>query len=76
MIKASKVFLIGLLLFSCKENTADDSSIEEKVEFNQQLADELKSMAEVDQIAAYIPEGDLKIQIIQFGKIREFRFNN
>jgi hypothetical protein len=31
-----------------------------KVQFNQQLADELKAMAEVDQIAAYIPQGKYK----------------
>ncbi|NJB70521.1 hypothetical protein GGR42_000983 [Saonia flava] len=32
----------------------------EKKEFNQDLADELKRMAEVDQIAAYIPQGEYK----------------
>lgn len=50
MKKIIGVLIIGLLLLGCKE----------KVEFNQDLANELKKMAEVDQIAAYIPQGKYK----------------
>lgn len=42
--------IIVFSLLGCKE----------KVEFNQNLADELSKMAEVDQIAAYIPQGKYK----------------
>src|SRR5690554_2812391 len=52
------VLIIGLLLIGCKQKTSNEKEIEEKVEFNQDLANELKRMAEVDQIAAYIPQGE------------------
>ena len=46
--------VLGLSLFGCKENPSEKKEINQKVEFNQDLADELKRMAEVDQIAVYI----------------------
>lgn len=42
-----------------------------KVEFNQALADELKSMAKMDQVAAYIPEG--KYQQLTPGQWEKFK---
>ena len=54
MKKILGIIIIGITLFGCKEKTS------KKVEFNQDLADELKKMAEVDQIAAYIPQGKYK----------------
>jgi Family of unknown function (DUF6624) len=54
MNKMYQMVLIGLLIVGCKEKPT------KKVEFNQILADELKKMAEVDQIAAYIPQGKYK----------------
>lgn len=60
MKKILPILILGLVLFGCKEKTSDKVAIEEKVEFNQELADELRQMAEVDQIAAYIPQGKYK----------------
>ena len=60
MKKILGILIIGLSLFGCKGKTSEKNEIQEKVEFNQDLADELKKMAEVDQIAAYIPQGEYK----------------
>ncbi|WP_166963904.1 DUF6624 domain-containing protein [Yeosuana marina] len=54
------IIVIGITLFRCKEKTSEKKEIQEKIKFNQYLADELKKMAEVDQIAAYIPQGKYK----------------
>lgn len=55
------LLLIGLLLIGCKEKISNEKKTQEKkVEFNQNLAAELSRMAEVDQIAAYIPQGEYK----------------
>ena len=58
-----KIYLIAwvvLLVTGCKEKQAGTEKTEPEVEFNQALADELASMAEIDQIAAYIPQGKYK----------------
>lgn len=60
MKKIIGILIIGLLLFGCKEKTSEKREIKEKIEFNQELANELKKMAEIDQIAAYIPQGEYK----------------
>ena len=52
------MIFIGFLIFGCKEKAFDNKEVEEKVAFNQGLANELKEMAEIDQIAAYIPQGE------------------
>lgn len=44
------LLIFGFLILGCKE----------KVKFNQDLANELNKMAEVDQIAAWIPQGEYK----------------
>lgn len=55
------LFIIGFLLFGCKEKASPDIEIQEKkAEFNPELAHELSKMAEVDQIAANIPQGRYK----------------
>lgn len=53
MYRFLSILLIGLFALGCKEQArqGDEST------FNQELADELKQLAEVDQIAAYIPQG-------------------
>ena len=58
MKKILGILIIGLSFFGCKENSSEKEEIKQKIEFNQDLADELKKMAEVDQIAAYIPQGE------------------
>lgn len=60
MNKIYIILLVGILLIGCKQKDVDKKITEEKVEFNQALADELKKMAEIDQIAAYIPQGEHK----------------
>ena len=49
----------GLSLIGCKQTGKPDNKTN-KIDFNQRLADELKSMAEIDQVAAYIPQGKYK----------------
>ncbi len=46
----------GLSLFCCKQTNRTT----QKIEFNQGLAEELKTMAVIDQVAAYIPQGKYK----------------
>ncbi|NPD47952.1 hypothetical protein HNS40_20490 [Lentimicrobium sp. S6] len=58
MNKICGILLIGLFLISCKQKTTKDEIADKKVEFNQALADELKKMAEIDQVAAYIRQGE------------------
>lgn len=60
MNKIVSILVIGFLIIGCKNKNAEKKVVEEKVVFNQELADELKKMAEVDQIAAYIPQGEYK----------------
>ena len=60
MRKILGILLTTLLLVGCKEEKSNKKVIEETVTFNQVLADQLKRMAEVDQIAAYIPQGEYK----------------
>lgn len=60
MNKAYRILIIGFLIFGCKEKTTDKKVVEKKIEFNQNLADELKKLTEIDQIAAYIPQGEYK----------------
>lgn len=49
------IFMIG-----CEPKSDSNSQIKREVKFNQGLADELQRMAEIDQIAAYIPQGKYK----------------
>jgi hypothetical protein len=55
------IFIIfsELSLISCRQAGKLDNNTK-KIEFNQSLADELRSMAKIDQVAAYIPEGKYK----------------
>ena len=58
MNKMNWILLVGLLFIGCKEKAVDKKVSEEKVEFNQNLKEELKRMEKIDQIAAYIPQGE------------------
>jgi hypothetical protein len=49
------IIFSGLSLISCRQNNIRE------IEYNQDLDDELKSMAEIDQVAAYIPQGKYKL---------------
>lgn len=48
------------LIVGCDPKSDSSAKIEKQIEFNQDLADELKRMAEIDQVAAYIPQGKYK----------------
>ncbi|WP_350290662.1 DUF6624 domain-containing protein [uncultured Croceitalea sp.] len=50
-----KTVLVGFLLLGCQQ--VKKEKLEQKVVFNQDLANELNKMVKVDQIAAYIPQG-------------------
>jgi hypothetical protein len=60
MKKILLIVSIALLIFACKERKPETKKVVPTVDFNQALADELKTMAEADQIAAYIPQGKYK----------------
>jgi len=55
----SLTILIGLILAGCNQ-TGKETSNTRDVKFNQGLADELKSMAVIDQVAANMPQGKYK----------------
>lgn len=53
--------LVGvLILINCPPLIGQNKTEGGKVNFNQSLADELKAMAEIDQVAAYIRQGKYK----------------
>jgi hypothetical protein len=54
------LLLAGLILFNFRQVNSQNKQAETKIEFNQKLADELKAMVEIDQVAAYIPQGKYK----------------
>jgi hypothetical protein len=58
MNKICGILFIGLSILGCKEKEIKKQSVVDKIEFNASLADELKRMEKVDQIAAYIPQGE------------------
>lgn len=60
MIKAFVILVIVFLLIGCKGGSSSEEEAQLQVEFNQELADELSEMAEADQIAAKIPEGEYR----------------
>jgi len=60
MNKVYGILIIILLVVGCKQKPKEKEIPETKVEFNKELADELKRMAEIDQIVAYIPQGKYK----------------
>jgi len=52
MNKIYGILLIGLLLFGCREKNSKNDNSENKVEYNQELVDELSKMYSIDQLAA------------------------
>ena len=49
----------GLVLISCNHTKKDSDG--KKVQFNQALAEELKLMTEIDQVAANVPQGKYRL---------------
>ena len=56
----SLILSVGLGLFSCSQEKSKPYHQGNNIEFNQGLADELKLMADIDQVAANIQEGKYK----------------
>jgi len=55
------LFVAGLILFNCRQTIGQNKKGERKIKINQGLANELKDMAAVDQIAVYMrQEGKYK----------------
>lgn len=52
MNKIIGIFIISLILFGCKQKITDKNIPDEKIEFNQELAEELEKMVEIDQLVA------------------------
>ena len=46
------ILLLSFLILGCKEQTSDRELSGEKIEFNQELAQELQEMVQIDQLAA------------------------
>jgi len=61
MKKVLIILVVTLSFYNCeKVSKAKETQPEATIQFNQDLADELKKMAKIDQIAAYIPQGEYK----------------
>jgi hypothetical protein len=60
MKKAFTLLLISFALISCQEKVSKEKKMDAKTAFNEALANELERMAEIDQVAAYIPQGKYK----------------
>ena len=56
----SGLLILQLWISSCKQSNNQNEGRGKTVEFNQGLADELKAMGVIDQIAAGVPQGKFK----------------
>jgi hypothetical protein len=54
------VLITGLFFLNGSQTFSQNKKNERNLQFNQELADELKSMMEIDQIAAGVPQGKYK----------------
>ena len=52
MNKFFGILIIGIVLFGCKQKSATENANEDTIGFNQELANELENMAEIDQLVA------------------------
>jgi hypothetical protein len=53
-------FILGLSIISSKQTSSQNYITDKKIEINYGLVEELKAMAKIDQIAAFIPQGKYK----------------
>jgi len=60
MNKIYGILILGILIIGCKEDKKEKPSTATETKFNQELANELKRIAKIDQIAAYVPQGKYK----------------
>ena len=59
MNKIYGILILTILIIGCKEGNKEKQTLNQ-TEFNQELANELRRIGEIDQIAAYIPQGKYK----------------
>jgi len=77
MNKIYVVLFIGFLLIGCRQKTVKSERIETKVEFNQELADELSKMVITDQLAAanaYPPESHSHLSLEEWKSFKDSVF--
>ncbi len=77
MNKIFGILVIGLLLIGCKQSTNKSEMTETKIEFNQDLADELAKMVVTDQLAAanaYPPESHSHLTLEQWKSFKDSIF--
>jgi len=60
MNKIYGILILAILIIGCKEDKKEKEITENQTKFNQELANELRRIAKIDQIAAYIPQGEYK----------------
>ncbi|APU69545.1 DUF6624 domain-containing protein [Christiangramia flava] len=60
MNKICGILILAILIIGCKEDKKQKQLTSNQTKFNQELAKELRRIAEIDQIAAYIPQGEYK----------------
>ncbi|PRX43111.1 hypothetical protein [Salegentibacter salegens] len=60
MNKIYGILIIAILIIACKENNTEKRLTSNQTNFNQDLANELRRIAKIDQIATYIPQGEYK----------------
>lgn len=60
MNKIYVILILAILIIGCKEDKKGKQLTVSQTTFNQELANELERIAEIDQIAAYIPQGEYK----------------
>lgn len=74
MDKIYGILVIGFLLIGCKPKTNKNDIAETKVEFNQDLADELAKMVTIDQLAAanaYPPESHSNLTLQEWKSFKD-----
>lgn len=54
------LFILVLIILSCERTNSQNESADKKIQFNQDLAHELKDMAIIDQVAANFPSGEYR----------------
>jgi hypothetical protein len=60
-MKMLSLFFVAVsIILNCEQTFSQSKNFEGKIEFNQGLVDELNTMAEIDQIAANLPQGKYK----------------
>ncbi|MDC7998024.1 DUF6624 domain-containing protein [Gilvibacter sediminis] len=73
MNRLLSIIIISLIIISCKEKTAEQPETA-KVVFDQELANELEQMGELDQLAArhaYPPEGYKHLSLEQWKAVKD-----